>query len=149
MKKILFPLVSLMMPGFAGAGMKDGPCQHWDQTEPDPYCASFLWWLPQYDEDFDISKTQGRYSVDCSTPGDIELSGMEARDSFKLVLNGQPVADAEMVFSYYGNQNHPVTYLFGVMSENMPHGITVNGDQGGFYVLEDTKNGRRLSQCVE
>lgn len=139
----------LVAPGASFAGMKDGPCQSWEMDEPDPYCASFLSFLPQYDEGFDIEEAEGRYALDCSKAGGIEVAGLGRDEQLELIYEGQRISDAEMVYSYYGNNNPPVTFITSVMFNDFSAGIVLNGDNHGFYLVEDWENGRRFSQCLD
>jgi len=155
LKKLTLALVLLLSPGAGIAGMKDGPCQMWDQEEADPYCASFVGYLPQYDEDFDIEDVEGRYALDCSKSGGIEVAGLGSNEKLELIYAGQQISDPELVYSFYGNNNPPVTFIASVMFDKYGEAITVNGDQYGFYIVEDmgkvaeSGNGRRLSQCLD
>ncbi|WP_298851838.1 hypothetical protein [uncultured Ruegeria sp.] len=144
---VLFLLGAL--PGHGLADMKGGPCQNWNQSEADPYCASFLDWLPQYRADFEIIEVEGRYSTNCSVADGVEISGLGDNEQFELTYQGQRIADADTAYTYYGKQNPPVTFVIGILSNELPHYFTVNADQGGFYLLEDIENGRRLSRCAE
>ena len=127
--------------------MKGGPCQSWEMDEPDPYCESFLHWLPQYDENFDIKDVEGRYALDCSQSGGIEVTGLRSNEMLELIYEGQRISDAEVVYSYYGNNNPPATFITSVMFDEYSAGITLNGDQHGFYLVEDREKSRRFSQC--
>ncbi|MHA3979116.1 hypothetical protein ACW9UR_15660 [Halovulum sp. GXIMD14794] len=137
----------LMVPAAAQAGMDEGPCWVEDQEEPSSYCWSYLHWLPQYVEDFDVGRLSGRYAVDCAIEGGIWLTGTGIGDEFNMIRDGHHVGDAEIVYSYFGNHNPPVAFILGVLFDGYERGITVNGDHNGFYIIEEWENGRRLSQC--
>ncbi len=148
-KHLLFAMTAVfMMPALTPAQAVDGPCEGWKESGDKPYCGAFLEWLPQFAEDFDIRNTEGRYAVDCSAPGGIELSGTGPGETFGLIVDGARVPDVEMWVSYYGNQSNPITFVYGLWPESFSYGLVVNGDQGGFYILEDKEDGHRLSQCL-
>ena len=148
-KYVLVACAALAYPSQSLAWVDTSECDNWQQADDRTYCATFLQWLPQFSDDFTLRDTEGRYALDCTAPGGIELSGTGEGEDLTLIVDGATMDGAEVWLSYYGNQSTPVTFVYGLWPDQMPHGLTVNGDQGGFYILEDTEGGRRLGQCAD
>ncbi len=148
MKTLFYAIPMILAPGICTAGMMGGPCQDYDMDEPDLYCASFIHQLSQYAEDFEIDDVEGKYALDCSGTDGIEFSGIRRDTNLTMSLDGQQIDDAMISYSYYGNGNPPVNFIVGVFFEDYDKSFSVNGDQYGYYVVEDWGKGRRLSHCA-
>ncbi|WP_154667601.1 hypothetical protein [Leisingera caerulea] len=121
--------------------------------DADDFCEGLTHLLPQFADDFDLSRLDGRYALACATMEGIELSGASAENETRVLVDQHEATGIFHPKAFFGPSSGPLNFILAIAYTDPQTGeektFSVNGDHQGFYILEDRDGVRRLSKCLE
>ncbi|MFP1646392.1 hypothetical protein [Pontitalea aquivivens] len=121
--------------------------------EADDLCEGLTHLLPQFADDFDLSRLDGQYALACGGMEGIELSGTSAENETRVLVDQHKATGVFHPKAFFGPMSGPLSFILAITYTDSLTGeektFSVNGDHQGFYILEDWDGVRRLSKCSE
>ena len=124
-------------------------CDAPESVQEEELCTDIVRFLPHYRDDFSKALMNGRYALDCDEPGGTML--IERDGEYFLQIDGVARQEVHRTVANFGPHVGPPSFIFSLAFRDArtaeARSLSVNGDQYGFYLVEEYGSHRRLGQC--
>ncbi|NKX41708.1 hypothetical protein HGG71_09545 [Rhodobacteraceae bacterium R_SAG2] len=153
MKTVLLSCLAVLGLSQSVQAAEDNRCRPPLSQEAGDFCEWATQLLPHFADDFDLSRLDGRYAMDCGTMEGIVLAGASDRNQTRVILGQHEAIDVFHPKAFFGPLDGPLSFIAAIAYTDPQTGeektFSVNGDHQGFYILEGWNGVRRLSKCSE